>query len=77
MGAKPPMTEAWLLRDVLDNPGYSTARKPHYWLFPAQRQIYIVVWRAWWRGLITCPLFPVFITPAGRLALQESRDAQS
>ena len=63
------LTEARLLSDLARQPG-GHARKPHYWLKQDTRAIYIVVWRAWFRGLVTCPLFDMALTDLGRSAAQ-------
>lgn len=59
------LTEAQFLSDLARDPG-GHCRKPHYWLKRDTRAIYVVVWRAWLRGLCTCHLFDLRITDAGR-----------
>jgi len=64
------LTEVQFLHDLERNPG-GHCRKPHYWLKADTRQIYALVWKTWWRGLCTCPIFDLRITEAGRAALEQ------
>lgn len=63
-------TEFDFLVDLDRHPG-GHCRKPHYWFRKDTRPIYVLVWRAWLRGLCTCPLFDLRITPEGRRLIRE------
>lgn len=65
------ITQKQFLADLERCPG-GHCRKPQYLLDPERRAVYAVVWRAWWRGLCTIPLFSMRITPAGRASLRLS-----
>jgi len=64
------LTEDQFLSDMAKEPG-GHARKLHYWLKRDTREIYKVVWLAWLRGFVTCPLFDMRITDAGSRRLTE------
>lgn len=69
------LTEAAFLADLARDPG-GHCRKPHYWLKKDTRTIYAIVWKAWWRGYCTVPLFNLHITEAGRRALAEQEKGE-
>lgn len=63
--------EAKILRGIALQDGQHTARKV-YRIFWVANDAYKVVFALWWRGLIRAPWLRLFITEAGRRALQQA-----